>query len=103
MLMHEKGPPALQARDGLAALTLLNEHPGVVALVVTEHALERGPDGESLLAAIKTRWPAVKRLLVSTNVTSRMVTAARREGFKVVDKEKGFLGITREIKELVDA
>lgn len=88
--LERAGYVTLEAEDGLQALRLLEQHAGRIALVVSDIRMPN-LDGIELEQVCRERWPALRVLLMSGEVTRDWVVRLVRSGAHQVLR-KPFLG-----------
>jgi two-component system C4-dicarboxylate transport response regulator DctD len=88
--LERAGYATLEAEDGLQALRLLEQHAGRIALVVSDIRMPN-LDGIELEQVCRERWPALRVVLMSGEVTRDWVVRLVRSGAHQVLR-KPFLG-----------
>ena len=78
-LLRPTGTLIFTAAGGAEAMQLLEQHPGVIGVVISDYAMPE-MNGAALLRAVRLRWPDVTRVLLTGNADLGAAAVAVNEG-----------------------
>jgi PAS domain S-box-containing protein len=99
-VLRQEGYTVLEARDGMEALRVSGEYPGVIHLVVTDMVMPE-MNGKELSERILSERKEVKLLFMSGYMTDSLTKGLPGEGIAFLQKPFSMHALTRKVREVL--